>query len=370
VQIGLNSDSFPVFFMLSLAVIPALIVLLWVVQLLLRALRVRNDLVSIGAVFLILGGGPFGASVALDRSGTVVPAQVVSKSERVVVRAQGDWRHELTINVRYSPDNLPLPSFTSEDDALLETLRVSSGLETTMLRPEPALFDSLRPGDQVDLRILRVRDLFSLTRLAPQSTWSSIPPALFRNGIIVLVGGAVIWQFRRSRAFWLLASPVIAAALMLPLAGAYLERQAREDLSGAPLRATATVQEVTRITQIYPSGDSGEDPTVVDVPRHYDIVTFTFTPPGYEQAILSADGIDAGQGGRSRLSPGAVLDVAYDSGNPRAARIPDQSRSYIWWNMVAVYSNWAFLIALVLAVLVGSWLLNLRRRKAPAMSLP
>jgi hypothetical protein len=365
-QFGLSSDSFAVFFMLSLAVIPALIVLMWVVNLLLRVLRIKNDLVSLAALVLVFAGGPFGASLALDRSGTVVPAQVIAKSERVVTRAQGDWRYELTMNVRYSPDNLPLPPFTSEDDALLETLQVNSGLETTVLRPEATLFDSLRPGDEVELRILRVRDLFSLTRLAPQSTWSSLPPGLLRYGIIVLVAGAVIWQFRRSRTFWLLASPVIAVALMLPLGSAYLEWQAREDLNGTPLRATATVQEVTRVTQI--GDEDGE--TVLDVPQQYDIVSFTFTPSGYEQAILAADGIDAGQGGLSRLSPGAVLDVAYDPGNPRAARIPAQSRSYIWWNMVAVYTDWAITIALALAVLVGIWLLNLRRRASPVMNAP
>jgi hypothetical protein len=365
-QIGVNSDSFPLLFLLSFAAIPALIVLLWVVQLLLRVLPIKNDLVSLAALLLVLAGGPFGASLALDRSGTVVPAQVVSKHERVVVRAWGDWRHELTMNLRYSPANLPLPPFTSEDDALLETLRVNSGLETTVLRPEPSLFDSLRPGDQVDLRILRVRDLFSLTRLAPQSTWSSLPPDLLRYSIIMLVVGAIIWHFRRNRAFWLLASPVIAVALMLPLGRAYLEWQAREDLRGAPLRATATVQEVTRITQI---GDE-EGETVLEVPRQYDIVSFTFTPTGYQQAILTADGIDVGEGGRSRLSVGAVVDVAYDPRNPRAARLPDQSRSYIWWNMVAVYADWATMIVLALAVLVGVWLLNLRRRRAPAMSLP
>jgi hypothetical protein len=38
--------------------------------------------------------------------------------------------------------------------------------------------------------------------------------------------------------------------------------------------------------------------------------------------------------------------------------------------MVAVYTDWAIMIALALAVLVGIWLLNLRRRGAPAMSFP
>ncbi len=66
-----------------------------------RVLRLPGVFAALFALALI-GALLVGGSLYLDSAGQVVPALVEQRSESVALRSQGDWRHRLSVQVRYN----------------------------------------------------------------------------------------------------------------------------------------------------------------------------------------------------------------------------------------------------------------------------
>ncbi len=168
----------------------------------------------------------------------------------------------------------------------------------------------------------------ALVRLASTNTSDFIP------GSELAVAGGVLLLFwlagrllRSTVGGLALIAVVLAGAIGVPSALAYRRWQASEDLASKPLRATAQVQAVTRITQVDPfpcrpgSGSNcGRRNTNYNVAQPYDIVEMRFVPEGAAGEVIAIDAVDAGT---TSATPGRSIPIAYAPGQARA---PDPRR--------------------------------------------
>ncbi len=144
----------------------------------------------------------------------------------------------------------------------------------------------------------------------------------------------------------------------MPSALSYRRWQASEDLDSKPLRATAQVAQVTRITQVdpfpcRPGGGSrcGRRNTLYDVAQPYDIVELRFVPDGAAGEVIAIDAVDAGS---SDATPGSSVEIAYAAGQARAPQILGTTHTHHWRNTLGFVVPISLVVVLFLAVdLVG-----------------
>src|SRR5581483_6967711 len=248
-------------------------------------------------------------------------------------------------------DGAPLPPFRATDVALAELQAARGAQLSATLATDTATYDQLRLGDPFALRVLRLGGALSLVRPAGASTsgllpWGTLVPALAALALALLG-----WRQRRTRPGQALLALLGLAALAFPLAQAYQEWRLRDDLSGATARATASVLDATRVTEVslLPNDVRGVDRH--QVPRPYDIVQLQLQPPGYADAVLAVDAVDADG---DPLVQGAEVQVAYAPDDPHGARILGRTRTHYWRTTLGLYADEALLagalVALALAI--------------------
>lgn len=313
-------------------------------------------LFALGAAAALLLAG----SLYLDGAGRTVEGLVERRGEAVELRRQGDWRHSLSVSVRYSQGGAAAAGAPSPDDS------------ATTLRPTPAQFDALREGGPVSLRVVPLFRSLALVRLAGTSTLDSIP---WGWGLAALAALLFILVARRLMATnlggALLVLAVVVGGAGLPLALAYGRWQASEDLAARPLRATAEVLAVTRVTEVDPfpcrpgGGSRCERRSArFAVAQPYDIVELGFVPEGAAGPVIAVDAVDAGG---AELRPGANLAIAYGPGEARAAQILGAQHTHHWRNALGIAAALGAMGALVAGLLWGAVRLAGRaRRRAPA----
>lgn len=306
-----------------------------------------------GVVLLVVVlGGLVAGSLTIDRTGVERSAQVIDKKESVVVHSDGGWADDRTLTARYSPTGDPIPSFTSTSAALLDAMDSRTTVELAVLRLDVAEFDRLKPGDSLDVRILRVGTLLSIVRPASQTTETLIPKSVVEDALAGVAVLCLAWRLRKTTVGYALIAGLVVVALATPLALAYQNWRANEGPDGATERATATIGPVTRVTQIE-IGDEREGTEEVELSQPYDVVALAFHPPNYPDAIVAVDAVDAHEA--TRLATGASVEVVFPPGNPRAARLPGQTRTHYLKTTLAVYEHFAIYVGLlvVLAIIGG-----------------
>lgn len=331
-----------------------------------------------GIILLLAVLGAFLAgSIELDRVGVVRSAQIIDKQEYVVVRTRGDWitagdwTDHRTFTVRYSPNGDPLPRFTSTSAALAEELNLRSTVESAILTPSVADFDRLRPGDSLDVRILRVGTLFSIVRPANQTTWTLILLGVVEGGLTVVALVYLAWLLRKTPVGYLPLTGVLVIAFCVPLVLAYRTWHEMDDVANATVHATATVGPVTRITKVQ-IGDEERGGGEFDLWQPYDVVQLEFVPPNYPDSIIAIDEVDANVGQAPRFTTGSHLEVVYPPDNPRAVRIPGQTRTHYLQTTLLAYEKFGeglfFLGVLVFVggVISRGWRGLYRRRRDAA----
>lgn len=367
-NIGFSADNVAYVFLLFLGAIPALLVFLLLGRLVQWVLRIRSGVFMAMWVIGGLGGGALAAWYALDTYGLSVPAQVIDKAETVRIRDQGDWEYTLAVNMRYAVDGHSLPRAASAEEARYDAMRPGSGQEMVAYHPNARLYDRLTPGDEVELRILRIADLFSLTRLTPDTPFPSFSTEQLGLAAGALVLVLIAWSLRKTRVGCLLWVALLAVAAAVPLPLTYRDWQQREDWSQAQGRAPATVRNVTRITRVDPFGSSRGRSFEFDVPQQYDILQFDFTPAGAAGPVIGVDAVDMPTGSPPRFEKGAVLEIAYRLDDPREVRLAEATRTYLWLNLLAFYREVGLFVGFILALLLffGGWSALSRRRSRPA----
>lgn len=316
--------SFPVVILLTL-------LLRWI-------LRIQSGWFSALFIGLIYIGGLLGASYYLDTVGTVTTATVTKKDDHITFREEGDWKHEFQVQVRYP---------------------ATSGSEASSnFRTSESYFDSLRQGGLVEVRRVSLNGWFDIARFADQSTWTWIPWRWIGIGLAVLIVGWLAWRSLKSTVGCLLMIVLLLILAMVPFAFKVMEWRNSEDASRTPLQATATVEEVKRVTTIDPlpgdSHSSDEWDTEIEVAQVYDIVVVRYTPQGYEESILGVDAVDADG---APLTPGTSLKLAYAPDTPREVRIANRTRFHHIRNPIEWVKQQLLAIgAIMLIFVVISWL--------------
>jgi hypothetical protein len=173
---------------------------------------IRIPGIAVLLLVLAVPGGLLAVSLALDQAGQRVEGQVIDK--RVIIDTETEAEHpeEPLLDVRYSPIGQSLPPFTSTTSAMFEAQRANGTQEIVSLPASPAEFERYRPGDTLDLRILRLGNGFSLVRPTDQSTWTIVARANLEHAVvpylryavaglvIVALASAAIYRARRARA--------------------------------------------------------------------------------------------------------------------------------------------------------------------------
>lgn len=351
-----NDVGYVILLLLGGLLVPAIVI--GIGGLIARILGFKSGAFQLAFMLVILIGAIVGGSLYLDTTGRAINGLVIKKDERVRLRTEGDWTQELQAGVAYR-----------QDGGRPETTYLAKGDSSTSLKLNTAQFDTLREGDSVALKVLPVWRSLTLVRLANTSTREWIPWRWLAIGVGVIVLGWLAFKIGRSRVgcliVFVLGSIIVVG---LPTFVIYSQWRAMEDLSAKPLRAEATVREVTRITHIDPLSCRGNCSDSLDsdfdVPQQYDIVQMTFTPQGGRDEVLAVDAADAGL---PDLAPERTIAIAYAAADPRAAQIIGATHAHHWRNMVAFGENslGELLVIGLFLVLIG-WLgTRFRRKRTP-----
>ena len=349
---GSTADTLVYEIIAMLVALPVCLVLLGVGGLLRRLLGIQSTLLGLFVIALPLVGVLVGTSLYLDRTGMVVPAQVLKKSETITYRKEGDWRHRYQVQLQYTTADgaAPAATFTTTE----------------------ALFDALHEGGQTAVRAVSINGWFNLVRLAEQSTWTWIPWHWVAIGLALLLFGWVGWQFLRNKVGCALLLLVALVIFVTPFVFKWIDWQQSEDPTRTPLRATGVVTEVHRVTEIDPlpgDNDSGSEwETEIETVQPYDIVVIRYTPVGHEEPVLGVDAIDVGS---QVITPTMPIDLAYAATDPRAVRIIQGAHSHHWKNPVEWLKQQAFAGFIILAFLgvlngIGRWLKHFLRQQTSA----
>ncbi|MCX6047636.1 MAG: hypothetical protein NT075_21265 [Chloroflexi bacterium] len=336
--IGQTSENIPILILLALAYLPALFLLIGLGALLRSLLRIQGAYFGIGFVLLLLFGPPIAASLYLDTVGQVAPAQVTKRVETIRYREEGDWRHNFTLSIQYVT--------TTQQDA------------TANFSPDEATFDHLHEGETILVRTVNVGRWISLVRFANQSTLTWLPWWWIGAGLALVGLGVGFWLLTKVPFGWVAIIVILLALATYPLLAKLNEGQRSQDPSLTPLRATATIQAVERVTEFDPlpsnrSGDSDWE-TRIDAPQPYDIVTLRFTPQGYEQTVLGVDAVDANS---VVVQPDTQVEIAYGSRDPRTVHLLQGTRTHYWKNPLGWVQQQIYGLVLIVLLLLGfGWL--------------
>jgi hypothetical protein len=253
----------------------------------------------------------------------------------------GDWSHELAVRVRYT--------------------RPDTGQQRTdELRADPAIYDRVSAGDQVEVRFLHVGGLISFARLSERSTLSMLFNASSNPTLHILAAFAglmgLLWLLSKQPALKRVGLVAFLLLFALALVAQFLPQwRASRPLRGAQETVVATVHDVERITQVG-GGEESEPETLL---QPIDLVQVSFVPAGWREPVLAADMVDADS---LSLEMGGSVTASYLVENPRTIRLEGGARTYAWKNV-----TWSVGMMAAALLLIGAVLFGLRRlrRKLP-----
>lgn len=331
---GSTPDTLVYEIIAMLVALPVCLVLLGVGGLLRRLLGIQSTLLGLFVIALPLVGVIVGTSLYLDRTGVVVPAQVLKKTETIAYRKEGDWRHRYQVQLQYTTTDGAAPA---------------ARFFTT-----PALFDALHEGSKTAVRTVSINGWFNLVRLADQSTWTWIPWRWVAIGLAAPLLLWLGWQYLQNKIGCALLLLIALVIFVTPFVFKFMAWRNSQDLSLTPLRATGVVTAVERVTKIDPlpgdSGDGDEWETEIEAVQPYDIVVIRYTPIGHEEPVLGVDAIDVGS---QVITPTMSIELAYAASDPRSVRIVQGAHSHHWKNPVEWLKQQALAGLLILALLGG-----------------
>lgn len=356
-NIGATANDFGFLLLTTLLAVAVPMLLIGVAKLVGKIIGIKSDAFPVIFVLLLVVGVVFGGSFYIDTAGKAGNGRIIKKSETVDIRQEGDWQRTFTTTIRYRLDG----GTPSGDE-----FSIDSAEANTNLRLNATQFDALHEQQLVPVRMVPLWRSVSIVRLASITTRDLVPLPWLLGGAGVLLFILLAWSLRKhTLGCGLLVVVVMVAAIALPTFIIYQQWRAMEDLSAKPLRAQATVSAVQRITRIDPfpcrTNCRRSWDTDFDVPQQYDIVQFTFTPPGASDPVLGVDAADAGtfngtQGGR--------VDVAYTATDPRNAQIIGATHTHHWKNLVTFAATWIGLfVGLCLLLLLFNFFTSRFKRK-------
>ena len=268
-----------------------------------------------------------GVSIALDRTGTVVTAQIAAKRERIIVgfEPSGDWDRYYEVAAAFDqPDG---------------------GRSETVVRVAAARYDALRAGDSISVRYLPQFPAFA--RTSDRSTVTALrefAQAIAGMSIVVwlVAGGLGLWIAARVSTVTVIAMSLVWAAAAWPM---FFTPTSRERPRPAEMMA-----EVRNITLV--------DRSPARIPQHrsgpqfnrrlavpYQVVELKVLAEGRD-AVLAVDAVDSGS--VNGLAIGTHHTVRLDPAAPRDAQLAGGTRRF------AAENRYHFFIPVIGCVLLGT----------------
>jgi hypothetical protein len=313
----------------------------------LRAAGITSDGLSLAMFAALIAGLLLAGSLALDTFGEHTTAVVTSKRETIQVTGQGGWRRTYQVGVRATGGGIA---------------------QIANLSPSREEYDAVLEGDRLGVRLLRAGSL-SVVRDDRDNTWTILPWAWLLGLAIAVVTLVLAWRHLAS----LIIVIVVLGGVTWPLVNAYRDWRAAEDTNGITERATATVRNVTRVSEWRfrtRAGASSRERAFDEfqLPLHYDVVTLDLKPAGLRGSVLGVDAVDVAQNAPPVLAPGTRVEVRFDKQSPRDVRLDGHTRRWHWRDMLSVYGQIWFVLAVLVAIAVAwAWFTaGARRRLAMA----
>ncbi|MBS1811941.1 MAG: hypothetical protein JST84_27515 [Acidobacteria bacterium] len=360
---GYTPESFGWLILLVFGTVIAFAVLLLLTRLTLRLMGIKKDGLVVAAFFGFALVALLGLSLALDSFGEQVTAQITSKRETVTVNRRGDWRHTYLLGLRLDAKGLTLPVPSNVDSTLLESFLKDTGTQFSTYSPDVVTYDRVHEGDPFSLRVLRVGGL-SLTRPANQNTFTFLPLAW----LLAILAGIVLMVLLWRKLWWLFLLIIVLLVVTVPMVNAYRDQQAADHLANKTERATATVQDVRRVTEWDFIRRGGRNRGEYALRQPYEIVELQFTPRGARSAVIGVDAVDVAANAAPMFTKGQTVEIQYAHDQPRNVRLDGHTRNWHWRDMVGVYIDSALILGtIVLFLLLLAWF-GWRRKKSKPLT--
>jgi hypothetical protein len=290
-----------------------------------RGRATRLELFYAAVIATLMVGG----SVVLDRSGTVVTAEVAGKRERIVVgyEPMGEWDryHEVLAGF-----GLP-----------------EGGRWEAAVRVPSERYDALRAGDSIEIRYLPQFPL--LARTSDRSTVTAL--AEFGSRFVAIP--ILAWLAIGIAALWIAARigtvPVIGVSAAWAVAAWTMLFTLPSRDGRRPAEAVAEVRAITlvdrspeHVTQT--RTHTGRFDNRLAVP--YQVVQLAIMAGGAGDTVLAVDAVDSGS--VRGLVHGARLPVRLDPAAPRDAQLAGGTRTF------ARANRFHFLIPVLGCVVLGA----------------
>ena len=270
-----------------------------------------------------------GGSAWLDRSGTLITAEVAGKRERIVVgyEPMGEWDRYYEVTAAFD--------------------RPDGGRWQASVRVPGERYDATRAGDSIEIRYLpqfpflaRTSDRSTVTALAEfGSALAAIPILAW-----LVVGIAGVWIAARIGTI-----PVVAVSAAWAVAAWTMLFTLPSRTGYRPMEVVAEVRAITLVNRspehvVQTRAHAGRFNNYLDVP--YQVVQLAVPVRGGLDTVLAVDAVDSGsvQG----LAHGARLSVELDPAAPRDAQLAGATRRFVEAN------RYHFLIPVLGCVVLGA----------------
>lgn len=270
-----------------------------------------------------------GGSVWLDRSGTLITAEVAGKRERIVVgyEPMGEWD-------RYY-------------EVLAGLERPDGGRWEAAVRVPADRYDALRAGDSIGIRYLP--QFPALARTSDRSTVTALTEFGSRLAAIPILA----WLAIGIPGLWIAARmgtiPVVAVSAAWAVAAWAMLFTLPSRRGPRPVEALAEVRAITlvdrspeHVTQT--RAHTGRFDNRLAIP--YQVVQLALATGGAGDTVLAVDAVDSGS--VKGLAHGARLPVRLDPAAPREAQLAGGTRQF------AEANRFHFLIPVLGCVILGA----------------
>lgn len=249
-----------------------------------------------------------GASLTLDRTGTLVTAQIAAKRERIVVgyEPSGDWDRYYEVAAAFD--------------------RPDGGRSEPVIRVSATRYDALRAGDSIAVRYLRQFPAFA--RTSDRSTVTAL------RDLVQAIAGMpiVVWLAAGALGFWLAARVSTVAVIAMAVAWAAAAwPMFFTPTSGDRPRPVETLAEVRNVTLV--------DRSPARIPQHravgpqfnrrlavpYQVVELNVLAEGRD-TVLAVDAVDSGS--VTGLAIGSHHIARLDPAAPRDAQLAGGTRRF------------------------------------------
>lgn len=274
---------------------------------------------------------------SIDSLGKTVTGTITRKDEFVAIAGAGTWSHYWEVEVNYRADGSAPGTFSS---AINATIPKAGDASAKLNLRKPDLFDKIRVGEPIKLTLMPLVGGTDLVKLSAANTSDFIDLNIIGGLMGLLVLGWLLFKLANSSKLGRAASAFVFLLMVIggPVLYIYQDWRALDDISSKPLRANATITDITQVRCIsrfdiiprYQRTAIGTlNCTKIEIAQPFKIIQMHFTPLNQPDVVIAVDAVDNSV---LPLEKGSNVQIAYSADNPRAAHIIGSTHSHRWRN--------------------------------------